>query len=350
MKKNDNLKYESKKMNKLTTASMLAASLLLTAPVQASNTPQLSGALEVEISSGEDFAGAKESDIALATVELAIDGNVNKRVDYHIGLLYEDGDDGVNLDEAFFTIKPPRSSMSITAGQMVIPFGNYSTAMVSDPLTLEMGETHETVVQVGFESKNVSASIYAFNGDLGEAGNESAIDDVGFNLNYTLKSKRTEMDFGIGYINNFAETNGVSDYLLNVPVPPITDIQKKVAAMTVHAVMNFRKSQFIVEYLTASEQFDVADLAFKGAGAEPKAYNIEYSFTGDINFGVAYQKTEEAVALGLPESKVLATVSTELYENTGLSFEYSSSDDYSVADGGTGESANAMVMKLDVSF
>jgi len=320
----------------------VAAVLLATQPAFALDAPKVSGALEVEVSSSTDYTGTKSSDIALATAALAFEGSVNKHVNYNISFLYEDGTP-LELDEGYITINVPRTSSYFSAGQLFVPFGNFSTAMVSDPVTLEMGETREDVLQFGFETNTVYGSVYAFNGELDEVNTDSTVADIGANAGIKFKRGKTEMDFGVGYISNLAETDGISGAV------PAT-IQKTIAGITAHAVMNFGNVQVVAEYLGATDTFATADLAFNGQGAEPSAYNVELAFTGDVTVGVSYQATEEAVALGLPESKVLVAVSYDLYENTNLALEFSSSDDYSVADGGTGKSADSTVVKLAVEF
>ncbi|MFW6322315.1 MAG: hypothetical protein ACOC02_01675, partial [Guyparkeria sp.] len=66
--------------------------------------------------------------------------------------------------------------------------------------------------------------------------------------------------------------------------------------------------------------------------------------------GIGYQGTDEALALELPESRVIAALSVEIFPHTALSFEYAADEDYDVADGGTGESAGTFLTQLAAVF
>ncbi len=95
------------------------------------------------------------------------------------------------------------------------------------------------------------------------------------------------------------------------------------------------------EYVTVTDSVQVGEVTYKSQGAEPSAWNTEigYSFDGIANgatIAVAYQETNEAVALGLPESRLSLALSIDLVENTTLSLEWVHDKAYSTADGGTG--------------
>jgi len=49
----------------------------------------------------------------------------------------------------------------LTAGKMYVPFGNFESNMIQDPVTLEIGETRESAGQVGFEHSGFYGSAYA---------------------------------------------------------------------------------------------------------------------------------------------------------------------------------------------
>lgn len=66
--------------------------------------------------------------------------------------------------------------------------------------------------------------------------------------------------------------------------------------------------------------------------------------------GVAWQGTKEALALELPETRVLAAISVEIFENTALSLEYAHDEDYSTSEGGSGDDADTFTLQLATSF
>ncbi len=60
------------------------------------------------------------------------------------------------LDEVIITLANPGTTpFYITAGHTVSPFGRCETLMLSDPFTLDLGETKETPVLVGVETEGL---------------------------------------------------------------------------------------------------------------------------------------------------------------------------------------------------
>lgn len=117
---------------------------------------ELSGLIEVEAGyvsiDPKEGDSSDESDIAVATVELGVDAEITKHVLGHVLFLYEDGED-ISVDEATITLSGEDVIPAyLTAGEMYVPFGNFESHMISDPLTLEIAETREAAIQVGGQS------------------------------------------------------------------------------------------------------------------------------------------------------------------------------------------------------
>jgi|GEM_PF-4064737 len=68
------------------------------------------------------------------------------------------------------------------------------------------------------------------------------------------------------------------------------------------------------------------------------------------SIGAAWQESREALALGLPERKQLATLGVELTEGSSVAVEYARAEDYSTADGGSGEHGGTLTAQLAVAF
>ncbi|MDH5425937.1 MAG: LbtU family siderophore porin [Gammaproteobacteria bacterium] len=322
--------------------SVLTAALLLaglsTTPLfaTAASSTTISGAIEIEAGFSEDYNGVSGSDIATATVELGIDSTVNDKVSTHILLLHEDGDT-IAVDEASLSINMGEG-LSLTAGQVFLPFGSHESNMISDSLTLGLAEAQETVVQFDYQSGAINSSFYLFNGDVVETGAEESIDGMGFNIAYATD----DLTFGVSYINNIAD----SDSITAVVTPSVVSY---VAGMSVYANASFGNTSIIFEHTAALDAFDVAEVAL--AGTTPTATNLEVGFAMDnAVFAIAAQSSSEALGLGLPETRVLVSYTRELIKDTSLAFEYSSDEDYSLADGGTGNTASATTVKLAVGF
>jgi hypothetical protein len=146
--------------------------LLASASAMADSKLDIHGLIEVEASAGADETDTGSSDIVLATVELRFEAEINKRIHAHIKTLHEDdATEEFIVDEGIIDIDLA-DGLKLNAGRMYVPFGNFTTYMISDPLTLEIGETREAALQLVMEEEGLYASVYAFNGDADEAGLE----------------------------------------------------------------------------------------------------------------------------------------------------------------------------------
>lgn len=316
------------------------------------------GLVEVEYGYTEDYGKVDSSDIVLATVELGIDGKVNNNVDAYIGLLYEEDDTPLEVDIGVLNIHDDASPVSASLGQMYVPFGAYETHVVSDPLTLELGETRESAVLFQFESKGATAGFYVFNPEL-EVG---ADEDKATAFGVTLGFSNDQFSVGVDYISSIADTDAVQDYLTTPPPDGagIGVLVDQVAGVSAHAAVNMNNFAMVFEYVAALDQFDVTEMSFNGVGAEPAAMNVEFAVTvpagkREATVALAYQATDEAIDLGLPETRAIFAISTEIYEGTSLAFEYFRDNDYAVTDAGTAgpgsdESSDTITIQLAAEF
>jgi len=306
----------------------------------------INGIVQVEAHFNQDYDGNDSSDFVADEVGVAIEAQVHKLVKAQIAFLYEEGGD-LEIDEAFVTLG--NSDVYLAVGQLYVPFGNFESHMISDPLTLELGEAREKAAQVGFEKGGVYGAIYAFNG---ATGSEDKIDHYGANIGFAQETKRFSYDLGVSYISDIADSDGLSDTLGENATSPDYDY---VGGLGAHFLFNIGPVSLIGEYVTALDGFNVDHLAFNGKGAEPKVWNAEVGYSFEIGgkettFALGYQGTEEMVGMELPESRLLAGLSVGIYENTTFAFEYSRDEDYGEGDGGTGKDADMMILQVAVEF
>ncbi|MBL3598453.1 MAG: LbtU family siderophore porin [gamma proteobacterium endosymbiont of Lamellibrachia anaximandri] len=312
----------------------------------------LSGLIEVEAGYSDSPDGS-QNDISLSTVELGIDAQVTPWVNAHLLILHEEnGNNSPEIDEGIVTLQNQEvSPFSLAIGRMTLPFGNFESAMVSDPLTLEIGEIRETALQAGYHSGGFYSSAFIFNGETKAGGGES-IGQYGFNLGLARDEEGTVFgyDIGLAWINNLADSNSLQDAIAD----PL-NLAGKVSGYSVHALASSGPFTLIGEYLAASSAFNSTDLAFNGAGAKPVAFNVETNYVFPLAdkeaiFAVAWQGTQEALALALPENRYLAALSVEIYKNTVLSFEYARDEDYAAGEGSSGEATDTITAQLAVVF
>ena len=318
----------------------------------------ISGCIEIEAGQTKGYEDEDESDITLATVELGIDVDLNDWITGHILLLWEEDDtESVDLDEGTITLgNLDKFPLYLTAGKMYVPFGNFESSMISDPLTLEIAETRESALLVGFEQEGFSASIYAFNGDIDEDGDDNEVKCYGANAGYGFENDDIGLDIGIGWMNSIADSDGIGDALEDENAT-LDDYEAGIAA---HAVLTVGHLYLIGEYIAALDDIDYN--AYDDSGAfldtdsmdKPKAWNIEAGYTMDVQgrettFAIAYQGTDDMWG-ALPEEKYLVSAGVALAENVGLAVEYAHAEDYDEDDGGTDDDEKTITVQLSLEF
>ncbi len=311
---------------------------------------KLSGLVEVEAFKSDGFDGEDESDITLATVELGVDISLHKFVSGHLLFLWEEDDtEPVDIDEGYIYLGNTEFfPVYLQVGKLYVPFGNFESNMISDPLTLELGETRESAAVLGFESNGFYAAAYAFNGDVDEEGDDNEIKCFGFNGGYAYESDGLSFDLGGGWINSISASDNLADILPG-------EIEDYVAGWTAHAIINWGDFSLVGEYLAATDDYKKNELAWKDGGAEPEAWNIEAAYTFEVAghetvFALAWQGTDEALALELPEDRYMGTLSVSLIEGLSLSLEYAHDEDYDKSDGGSGDNADTVTTQLSLEF
>ena len=195
------------------------------APKESNANVQIHGVVEVEYGYNEDYTKVDSSDIVLATVELALEASVNDNVDVEVVLLHEEDDTPLEVDVGVINLHDERSPLSLSLGQMYVPFGSFESNMVSDPLTLELGETRESTVLLNFESNGATAGFYLFNPELGEGADEDKATAFGLSLGYGNDT----FSAGIDYISSIADTDGIQDFLAG------PSVVEHVAGLSAHA-------------------------------------------------------------------------------------------------------------------
>ena len=132
------------------------------------DTLTFSGLIEVEASYSDPDEGDSTSDLVVATAELGVEATLTENLSAALVLLHEEDDTDLEVDVATLSYAHSDNGFSFTLGQDYLPFGAYSTALINDPLTLEMGETRETALVTHYEKGQFTGTFYLFNGDQDE--------------------------------------------------------------------------------------------------------------------------------------------------------------------------------------
>jgi hypothetical protein len=234
---------------------------------------------------------------------------------------------------------------------MYVPFGSYESFMVSDPLTLEIAETRDTALLAGFAGAGWHGSVYVFNGEVDESGENDTLSTFGASLAYKLNHPGWQLDLGADFINNLGDSNSLRDHIATTS----GTVDDPTEAMALHAHLHYGGWSFLTEYIAALDSFQADAMNFSGSGARPKAWMLELAYAAEVaerevTLALGYQRTDEAAPLGLPEHRYLGSIGVGLFSNTTLTLEYQHDQDYDLAEGGTDESAHQAIMQLAVAF
>ncbi len=357
----------------------------------------IGGTVEVEANyTGIDNRGKSgdaSSDITLATAELDVEAKLHKYASANMVFLWEEDDtEPVDIDEGYITLgNTDYFPLYLKAGRMYVPFGNFETNFISDPLTLELGETQESAYLFGAFYKGIDFSVYFFNPDINENSdsNEDIIKSWGATLsiefgpaspgepgseaheNYNnhlinILPDETSLTIQLSYLNNIADTDDFKDaFSDNGWGSSVKDYVGGFHAFLMAEVYSFN---FIAEYVGATDNFDKTDFGGIGKKFQPKTWNFELGYTfpylGDREMTVAlrYEGSDDAAFIDpevFMEKQYGIALSTSIFSNekwgtnVNLNIEYlhGEADDTIVKYLGESiDSKNSLTVQLQAEF
>ncbi len=282
----------------------------------------LSGLLELEAFWDKVEEGEETSDLQLATVELAADVDINENIAGHLAFLWEEDEtDNIEIDQAVIFLRHPvpfwGHYVTFAGGKMYLPFGNFDSAFISDPLTLELGETNSTAAVFGFQGDLLALHVGAFNGEV-DTRDDDRIDSWVASLELTPVDG---LAFGISYLSDLAESD--------IELVQDEDLYRSsVAAGGAYLSWQIGGVNLLAEYIAALENFS-SQMVGAGedlTGKKPWAWNVELSreLTERWQLGVRAEGTEDFQS---DLKRYGAVVSRGLFRNTVLGLEYLYGDD-----------------------
>ncbi|WP_028388951.1 LbtU family siderophore porin [Legionella fairfieldensis] len=333
------------------------------------------------------YVGRNVGDINLGSSELDVAAALNNKVEAFMSIAYDEtrppigprvSNSAFSLNMGFVNVgNLDQSPFYFTAGQMYVPFGRYSSSMISSPLPLSLARTKSRPFIVGYKSQEdfgPYAAVYGFKSEtnLGHSG------IGGVNLGYTIKSGELSGDIGAGYISSLTDSSGMQ----NTGSTPFTtfggfasatngsELIHKVPGIDVHGNLSFDRYSLTAEWVGASRSFMREDLSFNGRGAKPQAAQLEagvtfMAFDKPASAALGYQWSKDTLALNLPQRRISGVFNISIWKDTVESLEYRHDVDFKpsqYANGipapgllnldtiGTGRSANALIAQIGVYF
>lgn len=313
------------------------------------------------------YTGSTTGDINLGSAELDVAAAVNDKVEAFISVAFDDSPPS--------TVSGPRVSNSrfflnmgfinigdlditpwyFTAGQLFVPFGRFSSAMISSPLTMLLGRTKSRPVILGYKTQHgpgLFGAVYAFKSET--LNGKSGI--AGINLGTTFNAEKLRGEIGGGYISSIADSQGLQLTSLS-PGTSFggfssrtngSELVNKVPGADIHGNVSFDRYSLSAEWVTATSSFRAMDLSFNGQGAHPSAGQLEAGMTfmfgsKPASIGVGYQWSRQALALHIPKERAVAVFNISIWKDTVESLEYRHDWDYPLGQTGNGIAPTGMV-------
>ncbi|MCH9643249.1 MAG: LbtU family siderophore porin [Gammaproteobacteria bacterium] len=346
---------------------------------------EISGGLEGQIYNASGFGVNNETDkgVALSNAELDLNALVSSWASGFLSFSYSNaptssGDrqpvDTLYLKRGFITIgNLQRFPVYFTIGQTYVPFGKFSSLMISTPLTQSVARVSDTAAILGIYKNGFYGQVYTYPGDR-TTDSDTIFNQAGLNAGYERTLRNGKFDMGAGWISNIADSQGMqatglaasntSQFRGFGATVTGNALVHDVGAFDAHAEWAHRAITLVGEFVTTVRKFDSADLSFNGAGANVKALHLEadYAFNKwgkPFTAGVSYGHSWEALALNLPEDSYTADLQVSLWKNTLETLEYRHDTDFSgFATGrgattnitGNGGSRNAVTLQVGAYF
>jgi hypothetical protein len=266
-------------------------------------------------------ADEEESDIDLATVEVAMDAAVSDHADGHVLFKYEEDD--LFVDEGVITLSgKERFPVFLTAGRQYLPFGNYASHFVTDPLTLVLGETNDGAVVVGssFAGDTFEVSAGLFNGAVDETGKDDMVDSVVAAISF---QPFEPVRMGVSYTSNLISSDGFSEAVVTGS-GTVTDMVGGWSAFITASFLE--RFTFIAEYAAAMDHFKAGEIydVTDTQDRKPAAWNLELgvSVLENLELAIGYAGSDDGGADSLPETQYGAVANWGIFDNTNLALEY----------------------------
>lgn len=319
----------------------------------------ISGAFAPSISYNTDYSGGSSSSLAINRAEVDFGVYASPWITGYLSLAYK----GTGADKNAAIVKRGwvtvgnlnEAPVYFSLGQMYVPFGSYSSNMLSDPIVKTLFRISAPTAVLGYASQvgpgNLYAQAYGYQGPVSESVKAGTIiNGWGAGLGYKGKyASHVGYDVGVGYTNNIANASG--QMAVVYPAGQVTgggsnsgfnnDGSKKlahnVAGLDVHVKASFDNISMVGEWISALRDYSASDLQYNAKRARISAMHVEGNYAFDFmgrNSGVflGYDRSWQSLALGVPEQSITTGVSSSPWHYTIATLEYRHDMNYKKGD------------------
>jgi hypothetical protein len=338
-----------------------------------------SGVMRGEGSYQRTYDGTKSSDINLSSAELDILVEGYEWVNGFFTIEYEN-DTGFHLatrriNNARFHLSKGfvmmgdllRSPLYMTVGQMDVPFGRFSSSMISSPITKSLGRIKARALLLGYRElceNNFFGAIYAFKGDaaVGLMARDR-VNTAGANIGYLFNVYGTSGEIGASYVTSITDSTGIQGSGLaggnftglSQAGTDFATLNRRVPAYDIHTKISYGPVTFLGEYVKAINAFSLLDIGYQGRGALVSAGYAEIGYGFDIDsihsmpasVALGFGFTKQALAFSLPASQWITSFNVYPLKNVSFSAEFRHSKGYAMSDAAVGPTRGGVIATID---
>ena len=341
-------------------------------PLPSNPVLELSGTVEAQAWASRPLSGPTNSMIDVTGAEVDFTTHISKWVTGIIAMVYDNSapnaasstnaqlvtNSRVYVDHAFINVgNLDKSPFYATIGQRSLPFGHYSTYMVSNTYPQNIFKARERALLLGYAPMNnvgPYGNVFAFKGDTHTQGGGNGINNYGTDFGVTFNAKKLSGDIGASGIANVQDAlgmqaNGITNsaqfrgYGFSPANGPSSEYtQRAVPGAAFHGSLTYGSFTLIGEAVSAVSHFNAQDMTYDNKKAKPSAGHSElvYSFNAygrPTNWAVGYDHSWQALALGVPQARYITTISTSFFKDTVESLEFKREINYAQSATATGQ-------------
>ncbi len=273
----------------------------------------------VEVEASYDKQGDEDrSDVNVSTFEVGLDAQPMEVLRGEAALLWEEGEsDSLDVDVAFVEVGGTEAMpVTVSAGRMYLPFGAFNSFMISDPLTLELGETRETSATLFGEWMGFTAWIGAFAGERDDA------EDIQNAAAALTWSPMEGLTLGVSALSDLGEGGGYLDDFNDMLATG--GRVEKAAGISAFLLIERGDWSLSAEYLGATEKLEWTEAEGETTSVRPQAWHVDmaYALNESWRAAVRYEGSKEFKAVDMPEHQGGAALFWQVNPFATLGAEY----------------------------
>ena len=253
----------------------------------------------------------------------------------------------VTVDEAWVTVgNPERFPLYLTVGKMTLPFGLYESAMLSDSLTLELGETTSTAAQLGLEWEALYLKAFGYEAESRQQDEEDELRSFGADAGFLLDEDDFGIQLGASWISDFEDSDRLTEYLNDEEFT----LLNRVPGVAAYASVTLGVLTLAVEHVESIKRPRLSGEDGIEERPRQKAWTTELMLDVELEgivleVGLMYSESDDALDI-LPRQRMGGALTVYPFEHLRISVEYLQEKDYQVNHGGTDSNADIVTFQL----